>query len=99
MLKPTLVNTASPSTRVLESKKKYSEMEKVEEKIEAERQRGALVRSLHRQLKPTWPEKQRLENVRWRHVYIDRRTPRVHPYPAVSSDKVETEAIFYLYFV
>lgn len=74
-------------------------MEKVEEKIEAERQRGALVRSLHRQLKLTWPEQQRLENVRWRHVYIDRRTPRVRAYPAMSSDKVETEAIFYLYFV
>ena len=90
MLKPTLVNTESPSTRVLESKA-HSEMEKSRGKCEDERQRGALVHSLRSQSVVTWPEQRRLKNVRWRRIYIDRSTTLVVTYPAVRSNKIETK--------
>lgn len=91
MLKPTLVNTASPSSRIPESKKNTLKWEKSGGKREAERQRGALVHSLRSQSILTRPEQQRLGNVRWRRIYIDRRTTPVVTYPAVCSKKIGTK--------
>lgn len=58
-MKPTLVNTGSPSPRVPESKHLLG-VEKVDDNVEGERQRGALVHSLRSQSIMTWPEQQRL---------------------------------------
>lgn len=87
---PTLVNTASPSTRLQESKNQFK-TEKKSMKIW-----GRALAGSPRPLRPqsvtvTSPEQQRLLNVRWRRLYIDRRTPPVVTYPAVSSKKLETE--------
>lgn len=90
MLEPTLVNSATLFPRILESKS-HLEMGKSRGKCEGERQRGALVDSLLRRLVCTELEQQRLENVRWRRAYIDRRAPPIVTYPAVRSNKIETE--------
>lgn len=82
MLKPTLVNTATPSTRLLDGEKPLRNG-KSRGKCEGERQRGALVHSLHSRSVVTLPEQQWLGNVRWRRIYIGRRTPPAAVYPAV----------------
>lgn len=56
-----------------------------------ERQRGAFIHSLHRQRTRTQPHQQSLGNVRWRRIYIDRRTPLLLSYP--SNKKAKTTNI------
>ncbi|KAM3614806.1 uncharacterized protein V6R79_019197 [Siganus canaliculatus] len=93
MLKPTLINKESPSSRVLANKDRL-ENGKSRGKCEDERQRGALVHSLRSHTAVTRPKQLRLKIVRWRRIYIDRRTPLVVAYPAVCLTKTET--IFFL---
>lgn len=80
MFEPTLVNSAIPFNWVLIRKNTLRNGEKLEEKkCEDKPQRGVLPHLLSMQ--PV--QMQGLENVRWRRIYIDRRTPTVFPYPAI----------------
>lgn len=91
MLKPTLVNTESSSTRFPNSKDHSRNGKKSRGKCEDERQKGALVHPLRSRPVIIQLEQRRLKNVRWRLLYIDRRTPLVVTYPAVRSNKIETK--------
>lgn len=86
MVYPTLVNKESPSTRIPESKDHFK-IFKSQGKSENELQREPS--STPSAVRPLWVGwNSWLKNVRWRRLYIDRRTPLVAKYPAVSANKM-----------